>query len=176
MSAKPTVDLDLREQQVQGLSNPDAIAAFFTELGYDTRARTRQSPANLGIAAQSLLDQVRHLELIADQGGMLQVYLFELTSVTVANTNGLVRAFRNRVGNFLVVLTTRDHERLSFVLVERYVPDRAAVAAAPQQPQGAVRPRVLSVERLKPTPVHLRVLRRFTYTEADPLAQYDKLV
>jgi len=176
MSAKPTVDLDLREQQVQGLSSPDAIAAFFTELGYDTRARTRQSPANLGITAQATLDQIRHLELVADQGGMLQVYLFELPSVTVAATNGLVRAFRNRSGNFLLVLTTRDYERLSFVLVERYVPDRAAAAAAPQQPQGAVRPRVLSVERLKPTPVDLRVLRRFTYTEADPLAQYDKLV
>ena len=176
MSAKPSVDLDLREQQVQGLSSPDAIAAFFSELGYDTLARTRQSPANLGITAQSLLDQIRHLELIADQGGMLQVYLFELTSVTVANTNALTRTFRNRVGNFLVVLTTRDHERLSFVLVERYVPNRAAATTTPQHPQGAVRPRVLSVERLKPTPVDLRVVRRFTYTEADPLAQYDKLV
>jgi len=39
-----------------------------------------------------------------------------------------------------------------------------------------VRPRVLTIDRLKPGDVELRVLRRFSYTESDSLAQYDKLL
>ncbi|MEW6300326.1 MAG: hypothetical protein AB1671_21745 [Thermodesulfobacteriota bacterium] len=39
-----------------------------------------------------------------------------------------------------------------------------------------MRPRVLTVERLKPERLHLGVLRRFTWTESDPFAQYDKLL
>ena len=70
---KQTVDLDLREEQVQDLSSREAVAAFFEALGYNTSARTRQTPANLGITADSLVHQVRHVELIADQDSLLQV-------------------------------------------------------------------------------------------------------
>jgi len=35
---------------------------------------------------------------------------------------------------------------------------------------------VLKVNRRKPGPVDLRVLRRFTWTESDPFAQYEKLL
>ena len=45
----------------------------------------------------------------------LQVYLFELTSVTVAATRGIVRTFRDREGDYLLVLTD-DFERLDFAL------------------------------------------------------------
>jgi len=176
MSAKPTVDLDLREQQVQDLSNRDAVAGFFAALGYDTAARTRQTAANLGITAEGLANQIRHAELLADQEGLLQVYLFELNSVTVAATQGLARVFRNRAGNFLLVLTTRDYDHLDFVLLERYVPEGVSPTAMTGRREGAVRPRVLSVERLKPSRVEMRVLRRFTYTEGDPLSQYEKLL
>jgi len=174
--SQPPVDLDLREQQVQDLSNRDAVAGFFAALGYDTAARTRQTPANLGIAAEGLASQIRHAELLADQEGLLQVYLFELNSVTVAATQGLGRAFRNRAGNFLLVLTTRDYDHLDFVLLERYVPEGASPTAMVGRREAAVRPRVLSVERLKPGRVDMRVLRRFTYTEGDPLSQYEKLL
>ena len=39
-----------------------------------------------------------------------------------------------------------------------------------------VRPRILTVDRRNPSLVQLRVLRRFTYTEADSDAQFDKLL
>jgi hypothetical protein len=39
-----------------------------------------------------------------------------------------------------------------------------------------VRPRTLSVERRKPEAAQLRVLRRFTWSASDPLAQYEKLL
>jgi len=169
------VDLDLREEQVQDLSSREAVAAFFASLGYNTTARTRQTPANLGISAESLAQQVRHAELIADQDSLLQVYLFELTSVTIAATRGLARAFRNRAGNFLLVLTS-DYEHLDFVLVERFVPEGISPTALVGRREAGVRPRILTVERLKPGRVEMRVLRRFTYTESDPLAQYEKLL
>jgi hypothetical protein len=111
---------------------------------------------------------------------MFEVYLFELKSVTVAATQGIVRTFRNRPGDFLLVLTD-DYRRLDFVLVERYNPEFpklqdtfTLVPAAPTQP--GVRPHVLTVNRRNPEPVALRVLRRFSYTEADTFAQYDKLL
>jgi hypothetical protein len=176
MTERPTVDLDLQIEQVQGLSSRDVVAAFFALLGYNIAARTRQTPANLGITADTITRQIRHVELVADQDSLLQVYLFELASVTVAVTQGLARAFRNRAGNFLLVLTTRDYDHLDFVLLERYVPQGASPTAMVGRREGAVRPRVLSVERLKPTRVHMRVLRRFTYTEGDPIGQYEKLL
>ena len=40
----------------------------------------------------------------------------------------------------------------------------------------SVRPRILTVNRRNPSQVQLRVLRRFTYTESDADAQYDKLL
>ena len=39
-----------------------------------------------------------------------------------------------------------------------------------------MRPRVLTVNRRNPDDVALRVLRRFSYTESDIFAQYDKLL
>ena len=42
--------------------------------------------------------------------------------------------------------------------------------------QVSVRPRILTVNRRNPSQVQLRVLRRFTYTEPDADAQYDKLL
>lgn len=174
MAEPRTVDLDLREEQVQDLSSREAVAAFFASLGYNTSARTRQTPANLGISAETLANQIRHAELLADQDSLLQVYLFELTSVTIAAMRGLARAFRNRAGNFLLVLTS-DYEHLDFVLLERFLPEATSAAAVGAR-QAGVRPRVLSVERLKPGRIEMRVLRRFTYTESDPLAQYEKLL
>lgn len=177
MSAKPAVDVDLRKHQVQDLSSPDAVAAFFAGLGWDTSARTPQTPANLGVGAQTLLDQVQHCELIASdgEGWPLEVYLFKLTSLTVAATRGLARAFKNRAGNFLIVLTA-DYERIDFVLLERFVPEGASPTATVGRKTADIRPRILSVERRNPGKVEMRVLRRFTYTAGDPVAQYDKLV
>ncbi len=167
-------DCDISASDIQELDSADAIAAFFAKLGYRTDVRVPQTPGNLGITADGTVRPIKRVELIADQEGLLQVYLFELTTVTVTHTRALARAFRNRAGNYLLVLTS-DYDRLDFVLVEKYLPT-AGPATAIGQAQVGVRPRMLTVERRKPSRVDLRVLRRFTYTESDPLAQYDKML
>lgn len=169
------LDIDLEPSDVQGLSGADAIAAFFARLGYNTEARTRQSPGNLGLTAERTVRPIKKIELIADQDSLLQVYLFELTSVTIAHTRALARAFRNRAGNYLFILTS-DYERLDFVLLERYVPEGSAAESGLGQRQAGIRPRVLTIDRRKPSPIDLRVLRRLTWTEGDVFAQYDKLL
>ena len=77
-------DVDLNERDVQALSSSDAVTAFFARFGYNTNPRTVQTPGNLGINAESTLRPIRRIELIADQSGLFQVYLFELTSVISA--------------------------------------------------------------------------------------------
>ncbi|MFQ5706740.1 MAG: Eco57I restriction-modification methylase domain-containing protein, partial [bacterium] len=171
------IDHDLKEHDIQNLNDANAVAEFFTKLQYDTSERLRQSPAHLGIT-ESLHPDINKCERIADQEGFLQVYLFELRSVTVAATKTIARALKNKVGNYLLVLTS-DYERIDFVLLERIRPEqeeRDKVRKTPSLTQANVRPRVLTVNRRKPTRVDLRVLRRFTYTETDAFAQYDKLV
>jgi hypothetical protein len=177
MADRPTAifDIDLTRQDVQALSTADAFAGFFARLGYNTDARTAQTVGNLGITAESTLRPIKKIELIADQEGLLQVYLFELQSVTVAHTRALARAFRNRAGNYLLILTS-DYDRLDFVLLEKYLPADSADGSGLGQKQVGIRPRILTVERLKPGTVHLRVLRRLTWTESDPFGQYDKLL
>ena len=118
----------------------------------------------------------KHIERIAvhdDGAEPLDSYLIELTSVTIAATQGLARALRNRAGNYLLVLTD-DYERLDFVLLQRSLPGTPASPMAARQV--SVRPRILTVNRRNPSQVQLRVLRRFTYTESDADAQYDKLL
>jgi hypothetical protein len=156
-------------------SAADAFSALFARLGYNTDARTAQPAGNLGITADSTVRPIKKIELIADQEGLLQVYLFELQSVTVAHTRALARTFRNRAGNYLLILTS-DYDRLDFVLLEKYLPADSTDGSSLGQKQVGIRPRILTVERLKPGTVHLRVLRRLTWTESDPFGQYDKLL
>ena len=166
------IDWQLSSADVQALNSADGLAAFFAILGYDTDARLSQSPANLGITNETLTRQIRRMELLADQDSLLQVYLVELSSVTVQASRGLAAAFRNRPPNCLLVLTA-DYERLDFVLLDRSAPKRQTAGIG--QRQVVVRPRVLTVDRRNPTTVQLRVLRRLSYTESDALAEYDKL-
>jgi hypothetical protein len=168
-------DIDLSRQDIQSLSSADAVAAFFARLGYNTDAQTAQTAGNLGITADSTVRPIKKIELIADQEGLLQVYLFELQTVTVAHTRALARAFRNRAGNYLLILTS-DYDRLDFVLLEKYLPADSTDGSSLGQKQVGIRPRILTVERLKPGTVDLRVLRRLTWTESDPFGQYDKLL
>src|SRR5438552_11508353 len=116
-------DYDLTREDIQLLSNRDALTAFFAKLGYDTNARLVQNVAAMSITGDSLKSSITHIERLASQDGrMFEVYLFELKSVTVAATQGIVRTFRNRSGDYLLVLTD-DYQRLDFVLVERYNPE-----------------------------------------------------
>ena len=171
-----TDDRNLSKSDVQSLTSRDSVAAFFAGLGYRTDSRQPQSASAMGITGTSLLRQVKHIERIAvqdDGAEPLDLYLVELTSVTVAATQGLTRALRNRVGNYLLVITD-DYERLDFVLLQRSLPSSAASPMTTRQV--TVRPRILTVYRRDPSQVQLRVLRRFTYTEVDSDSQYDKLL
>src|SRR3989440_8101763 len=173
-------DYELSREDIQDLSSRDALAAFFAKLGYDTNDRLVQNVAAMGFNSDNLKAAITHIERLASQDArMFEVYLFELKSVTIANTQGIVRAFRNRPGDYLLVLTD-DYQRLDFVLVERY----SAELPRPQETFGlpsaskqvGVRPRILTVYRRNPHEVALRVLRRFSYTESDTFAQYEKLL
>lgn len=166
-------DFDLHPSQVQLLSSRDAIAAFFAGLGYNTDARLPMTHAAMGMTGDALAHEITYIERIADhEQGELQVYLFETRHVTVALTQAIARALRNRAGNFFLVLTS-DYERLDFVMMELTAPESKQTGFNARQ--AYLRPRVLTVNRRDPDTVALRVLRRFSYTEIDPLYQWDKL-
>src|SRR5579863_9994591 len=179
-----TQDIELSYKDIQALDSPDALAAFFARLGYDTNHRLVQHTAAIGITGDNLTASIQHIERLASQeGSLLEVYLFQLRSLTVANTQNIVRNFRNRSGDYLFVLTD-NYDRIDFVLLERYRPEPNALHDAPTigtpafsaPRQVGVRPRIRTVQRRNPDTVSLRVLRRFTYTEGDIFAQYDKLL
>src|SRR5258708_5684710 len=178
-----TEDYDLTLEEVQELSSRDALAAFFARLGYDSNVSMVKNVAAMGITNDNLKATITHIERLAIQsvlGFDFEIYLFELKSVTVATTQAIVRTFRNRPGDYLLVLT-KDYQQLDFVLVERFnqLPqpqqDTPGITSASTKQVG-VQPRVLTVNRRTPDPVALRVLRRFTCTESDTFAQYDKLI
>ena len=168
------MDIDLGMHDVQALSSGDAIVGIFARFGYNTDARILQTPANLGITAEGTSRPIKKIELIADQEGLFQIYLFEMATVTISHIRALSRVFRNRAGNYLLVLTS-DYERLDFILLEKYLPGEGDTAGIASKQIG-IRPRVLTIDRRKPGRIYLRVLRRFTWTESDPFAQYDKLL
>src|SRR5712692_1655114 len=127
------------------------LPLFFAKLGYDTNDRLVQNVAAMGFTSDNLKSAITHIERLASQNARLfEVYLFELKSVTVANTQGIVRAFRNRPGDYLLVLTD-DYQRLDFVLVERYTAElsrsqsQETFSMNPSVPkQVGIRPRVLT--------------------------------
>jgi hypothetical protein len=164
-------DLELTPQNIQVLHDGDSVAAFLTSLGYDTRARIPQTAANLGIS-ESLHKRIKRIELLADHDKFLQVYLFELKNVTVADIKAIGRAFRDKAGNYLFVFTS-DYEYIDFVLLDRIGKSENSTAISTASP--AIVQRRFSVDRRHPTPIHRRVLRRFTWTESNPFGQFDKL-
>ena len=171
-----TDDKNLSKSDVQTLSSRDGVAAFFATLGYHTGSRQPQNTSAMGITATSLIRQIRHIERLAvhdDGAEPLDLYVVELDSVTMAATHALTRALRNRAGNYLLVITD-DYERLDFVLLQRTLP--SSTKSPMRASQVVIRPRILTVSRRNPSQVELRVLRRFTFTEADSDAQYDKLL
>ena len=94
-------DRNISVSDVQTLATRDDVAAFFAALGYRTDSRQPQSVSAMGITASSLSRQIEHIERLAvhdDGAEPLDTYLVELTSVTVAATQGLARALRNRAG------------------------------------------------------------------------------
>lgn len=56
------LDTELGLHDVQALSSADAVAAFFTRLGYSTDSRTPQIPANLGITAEGTARPIKKIQ------------------------------------------------------------------------------------------------------------------
>src|SRR5256884_1326583 len=173
-------DHELSRDDIQLLSTRDALAALFAKLGYDPNDRLIQNVAAMGFTSDTLKSAITHIERLASQDArMFEVYLFELKSATIATTQGIVRAFRNRPGDYLLVLTD-DYNRLDFVLVERYSSEfpkpQESCGLPSASKQIGLRPRILTVYRRNPDDLALGVLRRFSYAESDAIAQYEKLL
>lgn len=100
------LDIELTAFDIHALKGAGAIAAFFARLGYKTDARTLQTPANLDIAADSVIRPSKRMELIGDQEGLFQIYLFELASIAVAHIRASTRVSRKRTRNYLLVLAS----------------------------------------------------------------------
>jgi len=49
----PATDLNLTPKETRGLASVDALAAFFTALGYDTGARTALTAESIGLSGDS---------------------------------------------------------------------------------------------------------------------------
>lgn len=174
MAATPLRDdRELEARDLLSLSDRDGLVAFFSQLGYDTSARLVQEPEHLGITAEGPRRPIRRIERIANHESLFEVYLFELASVTLAHTRALARSFRNLAVPSILLVLTSDYDRIDFVLLEKVDPEDSGAGIGRRQVE--VRTRTLSLDRRNPGLVALRVLRRFSWTEADAFAQFDKL-
>ena len=129
--------------------------------------------AALGLDSADLRQRIKEIRLVGTDpvDGDLSIYLFDTRSVTLDLRRQIARRFRERPGDYLLVLTN-DYETLDFVLLERDVAKGQGPGKALKQ---TIRPRSLTVNRRKPDDVHLRALKRFRFTEEDSLYQWDKL-
>ncbi len=166
-------DLDLTRGDIGQLENREALIAFFARLGYNVDDAAKTPLSALGLDSAEWQHQVRGAYRLAvdPEDEDIVVYLFEVRSVTKALIDAIGRSFGSREESPLLVLT-HDYEQLDFVLVQRQkrVPGRDGVI------RYGVETRGIKVERRNASTVHLRVLKRLTFTEADALLQWDKLV
>lgn len=93
-------DVDLASQDIQLLRDAGSIAVSSS----DSRIRHVGShPPDRH--SEPLRKRIKRVELIADHEKLFQVYLIELQSVTGADIKAIGRAFRDKAGNLLFVLT-----------------------------------------------------------------------
>lgn len=167
-------DEPLDSSSIRQLENADRVAGLFHHLRYDITERTNIPDYTvLGMSGEDMRQLIHKIELIGKDpaDGDIVIYLFEVRSVTAKLRNDIARRFRERPENALLVLT-RDYQELEFVLLERVVSKSQSRRAALKQ---AIRPIPLTVNRLNPDPIALRVLKRFTFTEEDAAYQWEKL-
>lgn len=167
-------DEQLDAGDVRQLENADEVAHFFAKLRYDIDERTNIPDYTLlGLGSEDLRQRVHRIELIGKdpEDGDISIYLFEVKSVTAKLRNDIARGFRQLSENALLVLT-KDYEELEFVLLERSISPTKSRRVGVKQ---AIRPIPLTINRLHPDLVALRVLKRFTFTEADAAYQWEKL-
>lgn len=168
-------DKNLTAHDIQAIDGRDAFVKFIASLGYDTEKSQVQNLDALGITNEPLRQAAKRIECVAVDGG-LQVFLFELASVTVAHRRAISLAFNNRAGDYLFVLTTPEYERLDFFVLEKTRDEESQSSAVGGRPKVRVRPITITVERRKPDRAAIRALSRLTFTCADDLAQFEKLL
>src|SRR4051812_45909917 len=160
---------------VQAVGDVDGLTKLVGKLGYDTSAPTEQTGAALGVAekGQAMVRQARRIVAQKAPAGplpALEIYWFEVTSLTAELRRMLASAFRNKpLLRYLLVLTERDFGQLDFVLVEKSLAEAATGA------QVAVTHQLFSVDRRHPSRVHLRVINRLANIAPDPYAQSDRM-
>ncbi|MGH8068048.1 MAG: Eco57I restriction-modification methylase domain-containing protein [Candidatus Entotheonellia bacterium] len=167
-------DEQLQASDIRQLENADEIAHFFAKLRYDVDERTNiPDYAVLGMGSADMRQHIHKIELIGKDpvDGDISIYLFEVRSITAKLRNDIARRFRERPEKSLLILT-QDYEELEFVLLERILSKGQSRRVALKQ---AIRPIPLAVKRLRPEPIALRVLKRFTFTEEDSDYQWEKL-
>ncbi len=165
-------DIRVTPADIGQLEDANAIVNFFARLRYDVDESSWVNHGALGLDREDMQQEIRRIRFVGQTSDEeMAIYLFEVRSVTVQLTQRIARSFRNRPENILLVLT-KDYERIDFVLVEKDIGESKKLGGGLKQ---IIRPRSITVDRRKPSRVHLRVLQRFTFTEADGLYQWDKL-
>ncbi|MHB8749369.1 MAG: Eco57I restriction-modification methylase domain-containing protein [Aggregatilineales bacterium] len=170
LPAKILNDIELTPNHIRALENSDRVTEFFHGLGYDVTGATDLTHESLGIDPAEL--RIQHIRKIAEgPDKQIQVYLFEVRSLAVALIQAIAQRLRHTGSDYLLVMTN-DYEKLDFVLLEK---TRTEGKGAGIGLKYVVRPRILTVSRRNPGSVALRVLKRFTFTEADEDFQWQKL-
>lgn len=164
-------DLNLTSKDLQGLTSADALAQFFTALGYDTGSRTALTPEAIGLSGESAT-AIRAIEVLADDAeGFLRVVFVHLRSLTARSRNDLARVLGRSNVDHLLVLTS-DFDTLEFVLLDKR---RREVRGPAGGQRIQVVPLSVAVSRKAVGTRQLRTIRRFTWTSRDGLEQFDKL-
>ena len=167
-------DLQLNSSDIGQLESADEVARFFAKLGYNIDGRIALPDYGaIGLGSEDLRQQIHKIELIGrdPEDGDIIIYLLEVRSITAKLRNEIARRFRDRPENVLLVVTTQ-YEELEFVLLDRSISRGGGRGLGLKQ---TVRPIPLTVNRRNPEPIALRVLKRFTFTEADAAYQWEKL-
>ena len=162
-------DLDLTTRDVAGLISADALAAFLSRLGYDTGRRTVLTPTALGLSGDSA-SAVRSAELLSENG-FLRVLFVQPKSLTARTRNDLIRILGKANEDYLLVLAA-TFDTLEFVFLDKETKKKSGPAGGYKV---QVVPKIFGVDRRKPTPQDVRILRQFTWTHQDDLDQLDKL-
>jgi hypothetical protein len=164
-------DIDLTAKEVTELASPDALAAFLARLGYDTSDRALLSREVVGLSGE-LSGAIKRIELLSeDPEQFLRVVFAQPKSLTAKVRNDLVRVLGRSNFNHLLILAS-DFDTLEFVFLHK---DRRARKGPSGGERIRVVPKIINVDRRRPTRLDLRILRRFTWTCPDALEQIDKL-
>ncbi len=167
-------DVQLMPPDVRQLENADQVAHFFAKLRYNVDVR-RVIPVSVAPYIRDTIRlEVNHHELIAvdpvDED--IKIYLFEVHSVTAKLRNTLAQGFLGTNDEKVLLVLTEDYSDLEFVFIER---DKTETQRRGMALKPTARAIPHNVNRTNPEPVKLRVLKRFTFSEADSDYQWEKL-